>query len=241
MNKPIFLFFTFLIFLQFNTKAGDRSLFEKNRFNIYTNGLYFDYSYALDDPRQNKYTFNAYDFGFLSIAIEKTISNYFNREFEWLPVRFKYQSSADYIINTRDSSSYLVNGDALFLLESALRYQINYYPFVNNERKVNPYVGISSRFNFERYVREPKVSSFKTAQSAIGLGLQLSPGFEYKISSTASFVFDLPLTFFSLKFKARRIDNPAIPIEEQLKYHLDQEFFPTGVNFRLGLKLNFKS
>ncbi len=244
MNKTGYSLIILFLFSSVTLLSQDKSFFEKNILKVYINGVYdANPNFLVNNTtttavRKTENNAYAYDFGGLSIAVEKNIGKHFRREMEWLPVRLKFTDSETKQTRIDENIPTITNGSTTFLIESAIRYQINYYPLAHRNGKLNPYIGLSSRLNGIRYVIEPKVSSFKTANSIVGLSFQLIPGLEWKLNEKMYLVFDLPLTWYDLNYHWQRVDNPAVPLEQQRIKYSQYEFLPKGVDFRIGLKLD---
>lgn len=242
MSRSIQCLILLIVFCHHDVTAQNTSLLDKNTLNIYSNGLSSTPPFWRTGNQNNvRSDYSGFSFGFLSFALEKQISDHLCREYEWLPIRWDHED-AETIFTNSDGEEKITNGSKSFYFETAIRYQINYYLFsTQKDNKLDPYIGLSSRVNYELFIREPKISSFKTHERILGMTFQLSPGLEYKLHRQVQLVIDIPINLISLDSKWQRVDNPSIPVTEQRDQFFDHDLLAKGINFRVGLKIDLSS
>ena len=242
MRKQIQLLTLLFIFFHQDIIAQKSKLLDKNTLNVYSNGLSSTHSVWTTSNQNNvRSDYSGFSFGFLSFALEKQISDHLYREFEWLPIRWDYEDTETHFTNS-DGEERLTNGVKSFYFETAIRYQINYYLFsLPKDKKLNPYIGLSNRANYESFIREAKIGSYESQERILGMTFQLSPGIEWKFHRQVKLVIDMPISLVSLDSRWRKVNNPPMAISEPRDQYFDFEFLRSGMNFRVGLKMDLSS
>jgi len=140
--KTLQLFFTFaLLFTFINMQAQDDANSKKLVLKLYANGFY-RYNESNDCERSlpantiYKSEKKNYDFGNLSFAIELLNDRFFTHEFEFMPIKIKYNDEVELLTYTQLNQTLTISGCKSTSIETAFRYQLNYY--FNNTKGYQP-------------------------------------------------------------------------------------------------------
>jgi hypothetical protein len=216
---------------------------EKNpgnyKIKIYVNGSKefiknSDYNWPLSENQTFKYQNKNLDIGTLSFGFEVEKRKNTSNEIEVMPFRFNQQENLSKIIDKADNMTAIIGGGKSTSFSSSFRYQYNYKFLI--EKKVIPFIGLSSQLFYDLYKNDPVVSlSYSTRSQDIGLLFSIIPGIEYKLTKILSVELNSPVSFYDIKLNSERIDNPTLEVKDRTVSTIIGDFFPNKINFRIGL------
>lgn len=189
--------------------------------------------YQLSTEKKN------FEYGGISISVEFLKDKYFTHEFELIPLNIRNEYKSE-MLQPFDSMypDLLINGEKLTTIQTALRYQMNHY-FMQN-RKFQPYFGISALPYYNCYISRPLVSNrYENTKQNIGLRVGISPGFLIRFSDHLALNFDIPVTMAQVLVQFKTERNPIIPVRDQKTSKFSGYLFPTYFSCRTGLNYFF--
>ncbi len=211
--KKYTLLFIFLIIYCSNISASSDSTKKVRNFKIYVNSKYYE---PEDIYTQNGYTYttDGYDFKFgnISLALETKKRKKISHEFELMPFSFEVNQTKTTITKEEIGYNDLTGGSTTISYEASLRYQFNYYILHNNDSKLRPYIGFSTRFYYSSILNKPLTSSaFRSRTTFFYLPVELLPSLDIRLSEKMYFNINIPIELNRFKIGYEKIDDPQLP------------------------------
>ena len=104
------------------------------------------------------------------------------------------------------------------------------------DEKVQIYLGIGSLVYFEAARFRPSIpTAFPEYRRDLGLRAQLIPRIRFPLNERMFVESFLPISVAQLELDRVRIENPLLPVEQQIEQSFLFDFFPPAFEFRVGI------
>lgn len=133
----------------------------------------------------------------------------------------------------------ITNGNKIFETEIMLRYSYN-FQLTTNSQKVKSYLGIGLFPYFTNIKSKPLFgNSFEIKNQNFGITTEIIPRLNYSFNKSIFLDVNIPVSIFDVRLERRRIENPEIPLRQQIDYQLRKNFLPILVRASLGIGYKF--
>jgi hypothetical protein len=238
-NRIAFLLLGFLACMSLSLFSQDETTTGKIKLKIYVNGINQEdelskFNGGFYYPGHSyDYKISNFNFGALSFALEINNSKSISQEIEVMPFWYNQQEKTSTIIDSLNNAQ-VFDGGKFTSYNSTLRYQLNFH-FLP-EKKIRPYLGLSSQLFYSLFKFEPKVSnSYPFNSQNFGISISVVPGIEFEITKVLSLDLNIPINLYELKLVREILDNPTLSPEDRTKTIIIGDSFPKGLCFRIGL------
>lgn len=182
----------------------------------------------------NKLTnFNNVNFNRLSLAIDIDTKNNFTHEIEFLiPEISKSTDDIQFPMSYEFIKDITFDGKAS---SYSLRYELSKtLTRASGRFAFNLGLGVNPYYVHIEYI--PNVeTAFYASTKLYGLALNMTPRIKYKLSERFSMDLNIPLKIYDFRGERNMVNNPAIPIRQQITNRFNNIFLENAYTIRLGL------